>query len=141
MERELVDGVLRLGNKRAQISKAVGFDKKGKSFNKSLLSLVKVTKSPHSQAPTPLSLVLVLQVPEQVIASRAGKSTALMRAYVQLSRWIRSVLRVLLRPLVAGEVFVIPESPPDTLFRRSRLEWFLMRFEMTAKARGLVIRT
>jgi hypothetical protein len=84
MERELVDGVLRLGNKRAQISKAAGFDKKGKSFNKSPLSLVQVTKiSTFSSARTPLSLVSVPQVPEQVVASRAGKSAALMRAGVQ----------------------------------------------------------
>lgn len=53
MERELVDSVLRLGNKRATISKAAGFDKKGKSFNKSPLSLVQVTKPPRSQAPVP----------------------------------------------------------------------------------------
>lgn len=40
METGLVNSVLRLGDKRPQISKAASFDKEGKPFNKSPLILV-----------------------------------------------------------------------------------------------------
>jgi hypothetical protein len=49
------------------------------------------------------------------------------------------VARVLLRPQVAGDVFAILESLRTLGFRA--VEWFLMRFEVAAKAGGLAIRT
>jgi hypothetical protein len=71
--------------------------------------------------------------------SRARKATAPIRAGVQQFRPIRSVVRVLLRQLVAVEVFAVPESSRTPSFGAA--EWLLVGFVMAAKARDLAIRT